>query len=488
MDYERAQSVEEAITLLNEPGVTARILCGGTDFTIELRRGEVTCDRVVDVSRIPELHRLERQNDEVVIGAAVSFARLLTSDLIRKTAPILAEMAAEAGAVQLRNMGSLGGNVANAALAADSLPVLVALDAEADLAGPESERTLPVVGLVTGPGRTALQPGELITAFRFRPPEGRSTFIKLGRRNALNIARLSMSAVGRLDAAGRIAEVRLVPGAALRQTRRVTEVEELLVGHPPESELLRAAGERMARVMIDVSGHRWSTPYKQPVIATLTRRALARIFCPAEDEERAGTLETMERLHREPDHPVAPRAPEPESHPHPHVVHAGPPRPLTFTLNGEEVTVAVPVGLSLLTVLRDTLGMVGAKEGCYGGECGACTVILDGEAVLSCLLLAHQVAGREVVTIEGLGGPGGGLNDLQEAFIEHGAVQCGICIPGMILSAEALLARTLDPTRAAIRYAIAGNLCRCTGYQQIVDAIAATAEKRRKERAGEVRS
>jgi carbon-monoxide dehydrogenase small subunit len=122
--------------------------------------------------------------------------------------------------------------------------------------------------------------------------------------------------------------------------------------------------------------------------------------------------------------------------------------------------------------------MTGTKEGCGVGECGACSVLLDGELVNACLILAAQANGRRVVTIEGIRGPDGGPNDLQQAFIDYGAVQCGFCIPGMVLAGEALLARNPRPSRMEIRRAIAGNLCRCTGYIQIVDAIEATARRR----------
>ncbi len=152
---------------------------------------------------------------------------------------------------------------------------------------------------------------------------------------------------------------------------------------------------------------------------------------------------------------------------------------IEFTLNGQRTSVDVPSDISLLKLLRDVLNLTGVKCGCEIGECGACSVLLDGRLVNSCLVLAGQVGGRQVVTIEGLRAADGGPNDLQQAFIDCGAVQCGYCTPGMVLAGEALLARTLTPTRQEIRAAIAGNLCRCTGYQQIVDAIEATAKLRR---------
>jgi aerobic carbon-monoxide dehydrogenase small subunit len=147
---------------------------------------------------------------------------------------------------------------------------------------------------------------------------------------------------------------------------------------------------------------------------------------------------------------------------------------IEFTVNGSPVSVQVPASVTLLSVLRDQLGLTGTKEGCGIGECGACSVLLDGRLVNSCLVLAPQAGGRQVVTVEGLSAGDGKPSDLQQAFIDYGAVQCGYCIPGMLLAGEALLASNPRPNRLEIREAIAGNLCRCTGYQQIVDAIQAT--------------
>lgn len=278
--YRRAGSVEEAVRLLNEPGVRSRALAGGTDLMLRLRHEKVDFDRLVDVSLVPEMRRIERQDGRIVIGASVTFSDLLKSPLIRQEVPMLAEMAAEAGAVQLRNMGTLGGNIANAALAADSLPVLICLEAQAILASAQGRWEMPVVELVVGPHRTRLEPGTLIVGFAFEPPPSgaRTTFFKIGRRNALNIARLSVAAIGRCDTSGRVDLLRLVPGAALPHTHRVTEVEDMLLGRVPDPDLLAAAGQRMAEVMVAEAGRRWSTPYKEPAIAALTERALRSVL------------------------------------------------------------------------------------------------------------------------------------------------------------------------------------------------------------------
>lgn len=150
-------------------------------------------------------------------------------------------------------------------------------------------------------------------------------------------------------------------------------------------------------------------------------------------------------------------------------------RPIELTVNGRRRTVRVAAHHTLLELLRDDLGLTGSKECCLVGECGACTVILDGRTVDSCLVLAMEADGGEVVTVEGLAADGR-PSVVQQAFLDHGAVQCGFCIPGQVVSAHALLASTPHPTRAEVEEALAGNLCRCAGYRQIVDAVLGAAE------------
>ncbi len=143
---------------------------------------------------------------------------------------------------------------------------------------------------------------------------------------------------------------------------------------------------------------------------------------------------------------------------------------ITLNVNGSAYPVEVKVNKALLDVLRDDLGLTGTKEGCGTGDCGACTVLLDGKPVNSCLVLAVEADGKEIITVEGLA-QGGKLDPLQEAFVEEGAVQCGFCSPGMLMTGKALLAENPIPTEHEVRQAIAGNLCRCTGYVRIVNAI-----------------
>lgn len=151
---------------------------------------------------------------------------------------------------------------------------------------------------------------------------------------------------------------------------------------------------------------------------------------------------------------------------------------ISFSINGRKEELLVDVRKTLLEVIREDLELTGTKEGCAVGECGACTAIVNGMVVDTCIYLAVWADGKDIVTIEGLKDENGTLSDVQESFIESGAVQCGFCIPGMVLAATALLDKDPNPSRESIRHGMSGNLCRCTGYNKIVNAVEMTAAKR----------
>jgi CO/xanthine dehydrogenase FAD-binding subunit len=279
--YVRAQDIPEALHLLNEPGIRSRVLCGGTDLLLDVRPDvaepeKLDFDRVVDVSLVEEMKNVVI-DDRFSLGAGLTYTDVLDHGDLCRRLPFLAGACASVAAIQVRNMGTIGGNIANASAAADMLPVLVCLDAEAVVATDNGQRREPVGELVQGPGRTSLLPGELIVAFEFDPPPdgARTVFFKLGRRNAMTIARMSLAAIGRLDDEGRVDVMRLAPGSILAKARRVVEVETTLMGQIPSDELLTTAGRLMAEIMISESGRRWSTEYKEPVAAGLTTRVLA---------------------------------------------------------------------------------------------------------------------------------------------------------------------------------------------------------------------
>jgi CO/xanthine dehydrogenase FAD-binding subunit len=270
--------VAHAVELVNDPGFVSRPIAGGTDLLVLIRHEKPAFNRVVDLTRVPEMKLVELRRDEVYLGAAATFTEVAESPVLRQHAPCLVEAALTVGGPAIRNAGTLGGNAINAAACADGVPPLVCIDAMAHLAGPAGARSLLVSELVTGANRTAIRPGELLTHFTFPvPPAGvQQAFTKLGRRNAQAISRLSMAAAGHLDTGGCIDYVRLVPGAAMPTPRRFVAVEAMLLGHAPSDELLAAAGAMTAALMLEVTGRRWSTEYKEAAIAALAERTLRR--------------------------------------------------------------------------------------------------------------------------------------------------------------------------------------------------------------------
>ncbi len=472
-EYIAAETIAEACSVLARHGAETRILAGGTDLLIELRRGSKMAPRIVlDISRVAELSGIAESDDDITIGPLATHADLVRSEVVRKFAPLLGVAAAAIGSPQIRERGTVGGNVMNAAACADTAPPLIALGATVTLQSRSDCRELPLADLFVRPYQTKAKPDELLTGIRF-PKLGRgvrSAFIKLGRRNALSISRLSVAAVLRINKSGRIAEARIVPGAAFPTWQRVVEAERMLIGEKPGPKLFAAAGQKVSEEMIKATGRRWSTEYKEPVIAVLVRRALQ--DCAANPAPQSSAPAKLAGPARRADRREAVSAKPPMPAPG----ALGPARPatetsITITINGLPHTLTVPANTTLLDLLRDHVGLMGTKCGCEIGECGACTVLLDGAPVNSCLVLASQIAGREVLTVEGLA-QNGKLHPLQESFLDHDAAHCGFCTPGMLLSAKALLDWNPRPTEAEIRRAISGNLCRCTGYQQIVEAIA----------------
>jgi CO/xanthine dehydrogenase FAD-binding subunit len=278
--YVRAASVSEAVAFLNEPGLHSRPLAGGTDLLLLLRSDPDLCDQLVDISLVADLHRIEQKDGVVSIGAASTFCEVFESSIVKRTAPVLAQACSQVGAVQIRNMGTIGGNVINAAACADSLPALVCLGAKARILTPHGEISMPVSELVIAPNRTRIPTGGLLVSLDYEvPPAGsRSVFIKLGRRNAMAISRLTVAALGRLDNQRSIEETRLVPGAAAPQTVRFNRVEDYLLGNIPTKELFVEAAKLAADEMIRLAGRRWSSEYKEMALASMTIRALEQVF------------------------------------------------------------------------------------------------------------------------------------------------------------------------------------------------------------------
>jgi CO/xanthine dehydrogenase FAD-binding subunit len=279
-DYVLAKTKDDAVRLLNEPDIRSIPLAGGTDVYVALRVNPVWFDRLVDIRRIPELNEISIEGDQFKLGAAVTFSHAIKNPILQRVAPFLVEACKTIGGPAVRNCGTFGGNVSNAAACADSLPSLVCLEAVAHLRSTKGERQLKVEDLVTGPHQTQIEPGELLTHFTFKvPPENaRSCFIKIGRRKAQSISRLSIAVIGTVDAAGMVDYIRVCPGAAVATPVRFPKVEGVLLGKKPDKEAITAAADQLVADMIESTGRRWSTEYKEITLKAIAERSLTKIF------------------------------------------------------------------------------------------------------------------------------------------------------------------------------------------------------------------
>ncbi|MGA9115616.1 MAG: FAD binding domain-containing protein [Bacteroidota bacterium] len=274
--YRCAGTLEEACALMAGPGAS-RVIAGGTDLIPELRRPDAPgWDLLVDIGRLDGLRGIGGEGPRIRIGALSTHAELARSEVLIRRARFLAEAAGMVGSAQIRNRGTLGGNIMNAAACADTLPPLVALDAVAHLRSTAGERAVPIARFFAGSYATTARRDEILTHVEFTLPRaGAGTcFLKLGRRAAVSIARLSVAGLVARDASGRIQDARIVPGAALPVWERMEEAEELLRGRSPSRELFAEAGRAASAAVIRRIGRRWSTEYKEPVLAVLVRRAL----------------------------------------------------------------------------------------------------------------------------------------------------------------------------------------------------------------------
>ncbi len=461
--YLTPTTLDDTLRLLAQHGKEARVIAGGTDILIELERGIRSPKVLIDISHIPGLDRIELKKGLFHLGPLVTHNQVVASRDIVNLAYPLARACWEVGAPQIRNRGTIAGNLITASPANDTIVPLRVLGATVTLQSVRSKHSLPLYDFYKGVRRTAMADDELLVDIAFPPmsDEEHGTFIKLGLRRAQAISVVNAAAILEMHRDA-IVKARLAFGSVAPTIIRAPDVEKYLVGKSLTDEVIETAGalaKGAARPIDDVRG---SAEYRVEMMRVLTMRALRQIrdgSARADWPENPPLLWGMTNGH-------FPTWSEPQIVTH-HEIGS---EPIETTINGQRYSIRGANDKTLLRMLREDAGLIGTKEGCAEGECGACTVFLDGIAVMACMVAAPRAHGANIQTIEGLAHDGQ-LHPVQDAFVKHNAVQCGYCTPGFVMAGAKLLEEIPSPTNFQIQQAIGGNLCRCTGYYNIVQAI-----------------
>lgn len=457
-NYLQPTTLDEALRLLREHAGEARIVAGGTDVVVELSRGIKPTETLIDISRLRELKYVKEEDGWIHLGALATHNDVLASPECRERALPLAQACIEIGAPQIRTRGTVAGNLVTASPANDTISALIALGAEVVLANVDGERTVPLDNFYQGVRRTVLARDEMLREIRFPAmrENQRGLWLRLGLRRAQAISVIHIAFVLTFDGEERVSQARITLGALAPIIVHARQAEAFLVGKRLSHDVCKEAGRLACADVTPIGDLRGSAKYRLATLAALTAQGLRRIAEGKEAEdfpERPVLLDTGA-----PEHPVLLR------------IQAEYGDTIETTINGQQYTLPNAQNKTLLNALREDAGLTGTKEGCAEGECGACTVWINGQAAMSCLVPAPQAHNAEIITIEGLATEEG-LHPLQQSFIKHAAVQCGFCIPGFIMAGAKLLEERPQPGMEDVQVAVSGNICRCTGYRKIFDAI-----------------
>ena len=460
--YLNAATIEQALTVLADKKDQARIIAGGTDLVLEMREGnQQKIETLVDISRIKGLGDISiDEENRIHLGPAVTHNQCVASDIIRKFALPLALAAWEVGAPQIRNIGTIVGNLVTASPANDTIVPLIALDAELVLQSLEGQRIVTLKDFYTGVRKHILRSDEIVrdVIFPKMTSQQRGIYLKLGLRKAQAISLVNMTAIISTEG-DLIKDARITLGAVAPTIIHAEKAEVYLQGKILSEETIDEAAELAREAASPIDDIRGSAAYRQEITRVLVKRGLTQLL-------------RGEEADRLPEDPVLlwGKTQDPNSVGLDDQVLLSGKEPIITHINGHEYSFDQGHHTTLLHLIRDYAGLTGSKVGCEEGECGACTVYLDGKAVMACLVPAPRAHGAQISTVEGLS-DGEKLHPVQETFIEEGAVQCGYCTPGFIMSAAKLLEENPQPSQTQIHTAISGNLCRCTGYYKIISAI-----------------
>ena len=458
-----ATTVEQVLGILAEHGQDARVINGGTDLIVEIEGRMRSPKVVIDVSRVSGLDRICLENGVIHLGAGVTHNQAVAHPEVVEKAFPLASACWQVGSPQIRNRATIAGNLVTASPAGDTIPALTAMGGRVTVQSQRrGTRDVALEQFVLGVRRTVLEPDELVTAISVPALQENQagTFVKLGLRQGLAISIANVAVILGFRSATRQAEIesaRIALGSVAPSIVLAEDAQQYLIGKTLDDRVIAEAARLAMQAARPIDDIRGSAAYRREMVGVLVGRALTSL---RDGTERDDFPAKRINLWGKSDGRFPARDLEPD----------GTSPVIETTVNGRTYSLRGVSDKTLLTMLRENLGLMGTKEGCAEGECGACTVFLDGLAVTACLVPAARAHHATIVTIEGLQREEE-VHPVQAAFIQAGAVQCGFCSPGFIMSGAKLLEEVGHPTREEIRQALSGHLCRCTGYSKIIEAI-----------------
>lgn len=457
--YHTVANIEDALDVLYEKKDHARVIAGGTDLILELKKEMHSEVRdLIDINRVPGLDEIREDGDYIHIGPAVTHNQCLVSELLIKHGLPLVKAAQSVGAAQIRNVGTVFGNLITASPANDTISPLMALNAELELRSKNATRWVPIADFYLGVRKTVMRNDEMVTDLKFKklPHSSRSSFQKYLLRNVHGISVANLTVI--LDFKNEIIKDACITlGAVAPIIVHAESAEEYLNGKSLDPDTISHSASLALDAISPIDDVRGSKKFRVHLIPVLLTRALEEISNGHwQDYEHNPVLLWGNKPYK--NYPINKTA----THTILDVI--------SISINGESKELAHGQSGTLIDLVREQAGLTGTKLGCGEGECGACTLHFNGVPVYSCLMPAPRAHDAEIVTIEGLSEEGQ-LHPLQKSFIEEGAVQCGYCTPGFIMSAEKLLEEKPNPTEKEIKEGLAGNICRCTGYYSIIKAV-----------------
>ncbi len=464
--YYTAGNIEDVLEILDREGPSARIIAGGTDLVLELKNGaHPHVKSLVDINRIDGLDVITEQGDLITLGPTVTHNQCMVSEPLLRYALPLVKAAASIGAPQIRNVGTVLGNLITASPANDTISPLIALDAAVTLRSKSGEREIKLADFYKGVRKIDMTDKEMVVDVHFKKmePNQKGSFIKYILRQAHAISVANASAILTMDDKGIISDAVITLGAVAPTIVRAKTAEKFLLGKTLDAVVIAEAAKLAEQDGRPISDVRASQEYRQHLIPVLVEKALTEIL----NGEWAKYESEPVLLWGKQTHFFKPTL---------RTIKHDAAEPIKTLINGKEYSLVKGQNKTLSKLIREEAGLTGTKIGCGEGECGACTLYMNGLPVLSCLIPAPRAHQCEITTIEGIS-DGENLHPVQQAFIDEGAVQCGFCTPGFVMSAVKLLEEKPHPDESEIKQGLAGNICRCTGYYSIIAAVEKAAQE-----------